>query len=134
MKLKIAIALFVLALSFFLPVGRSGSAKIRGKWKTQTSDGENIEMDFKRWSVFLNDDEYYYEQNASGIEDGVRYYGIEIDDEPFSIIFPGKDRNVAMMIKPDTEDSHISGFFIFAMHRKTQPKYEEYGKKYIAEN
>jgi len=59
------------------------------------------------------------------------YYKIEKNGESYTIIFPDKDKNIAIMIQPYSQNDDLYGKVLYAMNKKDQPNYSEYVKKYI---
>lgn len=112
-------------------VGCRGSKTFQGAWYAQNSDGKNLNIIFTEKKVSIDGDEYNYTQNAIGTENGVKYYGIVQNGKHYSIIFPTKDRNIALMIEPDSSDDYLQGTLLFAMNKRSTPNYNNYAKKYI---
>ena len=67
------------------------------------------------------------------LRNGVSYYGLTRKDngETFSIVFPEKDKNTAIMLIPDSDDDYLTGSMLFAMNRKEKPDYKKYAEKYL---
>jgi hypothetical protein len=103
----------------------------QGTWYVQNSEGQNSTINFMDKKIVIDDDEYDYTQNAVGIENGIRYYGIVQNGKHYSIIFPEKDKNIALMIKPNSTDDYLQGTLIFAMNKNDAPNFNSYAKKYI---
>ena len=61
------------------------------------------------------------------------YYGLTRKDNggTFSIVFPEKDKNIAIMLIPDSDDDYLTGSMLFAMNRKEKPDYKKYAEKYL---
>lgn len=121
----------VLLSMLTLLAGCSGSKKFQGTWHVQNSKGKNLIITFTDKKVSIDGDEYKYTQNAIGTENGVKYYGITQNGKTYSIIFPEKDENIALMIEPETTDNCLQGTLLFAMNKKREPNYNSYAKKYV---
>lgn len=66
-----------------------------------------------------------------GTQNGASYYGITQNGKVYSIIFPDKNEDVALMIEPDSTDNYLKGKLLYAMNKKTTPDYNSYVKKYL---
>ncbi|MCD6632208.1 glycosyltransferase [Lactococcus cremoris] len=128
---KLLLMVFGLVLMLSLLTGCKGSKNIQGTWHVQNGDERNLTLKFTDKKVTIEGDEYKYTQNAIGIENGIRYYGIEENGKNYSIIFPEKDKNIALMIEPESTDNYFRGTLIFAMNKKENPSYSEYAERYI---
>lgn len=127
--LSILIAVFLMVLS---ACGSSTSSpKLEGDWKAQTGANENVVLSFTKDTVTVNGEQYDYKQKSVEKKGNITYYKIEQNDENFTVIFPDKDKNIAVMIQPTSEDDDLSGKLLYAMNKKEQPSYSEYAKKYI---
>ncbi|AUW96363.1 glycosyltransferase [Streptococcus pluranimalium] len=130
-KFKSALVLVVLFMSIVLLVGCKGSKKIQGTWKAQDSTGKNSTIQFKENVVVIDNQEYDYKQNATGFKNQVSYYGITQNGEQYSIIFPEKNKNIALLIRPTSTDDYLAGEMLYALNRKEEPNYKEYAEKYF---
>ena len=130
---KIKALLLVVLSSLFILIGCSGSPKIQGKWNVQDVRGEQTTIEIKEKTIIINEEEYKYTQNAVGFKNGVSYYGLTRKDNGkiFSIVFPEKDKNVAIMLIPDSDEDYLTGSMLFAMNRKEKPDYRKYAEKYF---
>ena len=130
---KIKGLLLVVLSSLFILIGCSGSPKIQGKWNVQDVRGEQTTIEIKEKTIIVNEEEYKYTQNAVGVKNGVSYYGLTRKDNGkiFSIVFPEKDKNVAIMLIPDSDDDYLTGSMLFAMNRKEKPDYKKYAEEYL---
>lgn len=74
-----------------------------------------------------------YTQNGVGIKNGVRYYVIKLKDydEYYSIIFPDKDKNIAVLLQIDDTDEPLRGTMILALNKDKKPDYSDYANKYL---
>ena len=90
-------------------------------------------IEIKEKTIIINEEEYKYTQNAVGFKNGVSYYGLTRKDNgrTFSIVFPEKDKNVAIMLIPDSDEDYLTGSMLFAMNRKEKPDYKKYAEKYF---
>lgn len=135
MKFKFGRRLFLMAGSLFLGLimlsACSGSKSIQGTWQVQDGAGKNSTLTFKDKKMTLDGKTYDYKQNAVGFQNSVKYYGIQQDGKEYSIIFPDKDKNVALLLEPDSNDNYLKGSFLYAMNKKTTPSYKSYAKKYL---
>ena len=123
----------VVLSSLFILIGCSGSPKIQGKWNVQDASGEQKAIEIKDKTIIVNEEEYEYTQNAVGFKNGVSYYGLTRKDNggTFSIVFPEKDKNIAIMLIPDSDDDYLTGSMLFAMNRKEKPDYKKYAEEYL---
>ena len=130
---KIKGLLLVLLSTLFILIGCSGSPKIQGKWNVQDARGEQTTIEIKDKTIVVNEEEYKYTQNAVGFKNGVSYYGLIRKDNGkiLSIVFPEKDKNVAIMLIPDSDEDYLTGSMLFAMNRKEKPAYRKYAEKYF---
>lgn len=128
---KIIIATIIMLSMLILLVGCSGSKTYQGIWHVQNSEGQNSTINFRDKKLSIDGDEYEYTQDAVGFENGIKYYGIVQNGKHYSIIFPEKDKNISLMIEPDSTDNYLQGTLIFAMNKNETPNYNSYIKKYI---
>ncbi|GAB2025566.1 glycosyltransferase [Lactovum odontotermitis] len=120
-----------LAFAFVLLTGCSGTKSIQGTWKVQDGSGANSTITFTDKMVTVEGQNFDYTQNEAGTKNGINYYGIKQNNQNYTIIFPEKkDKNVAIMIKPDSIDEPLQGTLIHAMDKSKQPNYAEYAAKY----
>lgn len=111
--------------------GCSGSKKIQGTWNAQDGSGQNSTIIFNNKKVSVNGKEYSYTQTAVGTKNGTNYYGITQNGKNYSIIFPDKNEDVALMIEPDSTDNYLKGKLLYAMNKKRTPDYNSYANKYL---
>ncbi len=138
---KVFIASLLLILSIALTLtGCESSEDIHGKWYAQDAKGNNITIEFTKDKAIIDGEEYSLEQNATGVRNNTRYFGIKIDEKIFSVVFPDKeDKKTAIMMIPNTsdpfEDSKVSeylkGRMEYALSKDKHPNYWEYAKKYL---
>ena len=122
------LALFLILLS---ACGSSSTPKLEGEWKAQTGANENVAIVFAKDTVSVNGEKFDYKQTSVKQKGEITYYEIEQNGGSYTVIFPDKDKNIAVMIQPSSKDDVLSGKLLYAMNRKEQPSYSEYAKKYI---
>ena len=86
---------------------------------------------FAKDTVTVNGEKFDYKQTSVKQKGEITYYEIEQNGGSYTVIFPDKDKNIAVMIQPSSKDDVLSGKLLYAMNRKEQPSYSEYAKKYI---
>ncbi|EOL45103.1 hypothetical protein [Enterococcus caccae] len=134
MKNKYKIFLLV-CITLIIMVGCSGSKEIQKTWKAEdaTDNVYSIEIKDKEITISNNKDtdKMDYKQNAVGTANGVKYYGLTIDNEKYSIIFPEKgNTDLALFLKIESDD-YLDGTLVYAMNTKEQPSYKDYAEKYL---
>lgn len=112
----------------------SGSKSIQGTWMVQDGAGNNSKIVISSKTIKVEGKTYKYKQNAVGVENGIHYYGIEEDGDSYSIIFPKKNSEAALLVLLDNDDDYLKGKLIYAMNKKEQPDYKEYVKKYFSQH
>ena len=131
-KMKKIMAAVLLSLSLVLIAAcDTSSAKLEGEWKVQTGDKKNGVLVFTKDTVTVDGKEYPYKQKSIEKKGNLVYYKIEQHGESYSVIFPDHDSNISIMIQPSSEKDDLSGLLLYAMNKKEQPSYEDYGKKYL---
>lgn len=128
---KIIFLLLGLVMTLIVLVGCSGSKSLQGKWKVQDASGDNSTIIFTEKKVTVDGQTYNYTQNAVGTQNGTNYYGITQNGKVYSIVFPNKNEEVALMIEPDSTDNYLKGKLLYAMNKKRTPDYNSYVKKYL---
>ncbi|KHD37944.1 glycosyltransferase [Clostridium acetobutylicum] len=128
---KITLLVMGLVMTLFILVGCSGSKSIQGTWKVQDGSGKNSTIVFKDKKVIVDGKTFDYTQNGVGTKNGIKYYQIQQDNKNYTIVFPDKDKNIAIMIEPDSTDNCLQGKLLYAMNKIKQPNYKEYGTKYL---
>lgn len=123
--------LVVIACIMMVLSACSGSKKIQGEWQVQDGEGKNSKIIIREKELEIDGQKFDYVQNATGFENGVSYCGIKQNGKAYSIIFPDKDKDIAVMIIPNSTDEYLQGNMIYAMNRKIQPNFKEYVEKYI---
>ena len=134
MKNKYLVTL-IIVLTMLL-TGCSGSKAIRGAWNAQDSEGNNYVLEFDERKITLSQGEeketLTYEQNAVGTENGIKYYGLTIDNVSYSVIFPEKEnQDLALFVKVTDEDNYLEGNLVYAINKNDEPNYQDYASKYI---
>ena len=104
---------------------------IEGEWKAQTGAMKNEIVKFDNDKVTVNGKEYDYKLKSKENKGDLIYYKIEQNGESYTIIFPDKDKNIAIIIQPYSQNDDLYGKVLYAMNKKDQPNYKEYVKKYI---
>lgn len=136
MKNKYKIFILV-CTALVIMVGCSGSKKIQKTWKAEdaTNTTYSIEIKDKKITVSsANDNEKLdYTQNAVGTSNGISYYGLTIDNEKYSILFPEKGNTDLALFLKINDDDYLNGTLIYAMNTKEQPNYQEYAEKYLTQ-
>ena len=106
------------------------SDALQGEWKAQTGAQENVVLKFDKDKVTVDGKEYDYKQKSVEKKGDITYYKIEQNGENYTVIFPDKDKNIAVMIQPYSSKDDLNGTMLYAMNKKEQPNYSEYSKKY----
>lgn len=93
------ILLFKTCLSFLLFLTAcKGSKQIQGTWKAQDSAGTNVTITISKNTFKVDDETYDYIQNIVGIKNSSRYYVLKINKQMYSLIFPEKKKDVALLL------------------------------------
>lgn len=104
---------------------------LQGEWKVQTANGQNSTITFDKDSVTVGEKKFAYKQKSVKTKKGLTYYKIEQNGEDYSVIFPEKDKNIAIMIQPTSTKDDLYGTMLYAMNKKKQPNYKQYAQKYM---
>ena len=94
---------------------------LQGEWKVQTANGQNSTITFDKDSVTVGEKKFAYKQKSVKTKKGLTYYKIEQNGEDYSVIFPEKDKNIAIMIQPTSSKDDLYGTMLYAMNKKKQP-------------
>jgi len=134
--MKKLMAGLLLIVSTILLVSCAGSKAIQKSWKAEDASKSSYTLDIKENEIVLSGnnevESLNYEQNAIGTKNGIKYYGLLINKEQFSIIFPDKDnQGIALFLKTTDNDDYLNGTLIYAMNTKEKPDYAEYGEKFF---
>ena len=105
--------------------GNSSDA-LQGEWKAQTGAQKNVVLKFDKDKVTVDGKEYDYKQKSVEKKGDITYYKIEQNGENYTVIFPDKDKNIAVMIQPYSSKDDLNGTMLYAMNKKEQPNYSEY--------
>lgn len=110
----------------------SGSDEIIGTWKAQAANGTELVIEIDKKQLTVDGEKLDYVQNGFGFENSLSYYTIEVDEqETYTIIFPEKDKSLALLIQPTDLEEPLAGTLVFALNKKEKPNYLEYGNKYL---
>lgn len=134
MKNKYKVFILV-CITLIIMVGCSGSKEIQKTWKAEDKADKIYSIKIKDKEITISNDKENetldYKQNAIGTSNGVKYYGLTIDNEKYSIVFPEKGNSeLALFLKIDSDD-YLDGTLVYAMNTKEQPSYKEYAEKYL---
>ena len=130
--MKKNILLFITCLSFLLLLTAcKGSKQIQGTWKAQDAAGSNKTITISKTTIKIGEETYDYTQNVVGIKNSSRYYVLKINKQMYSLIFPEKKNDIALLLQPDSDDNYLLGSLIYAMNKKEEPDYKEYAAEYL---
>ena len=122
-----------IALPVFLVIltacGNSSDA-LQGEWKAQTGAQENVVLKFDKDKVTVDGKEYDYKQKSVEKKGDITYYKIEQNGENYTVIFPDKDKNIAVMIQTYSTKDDLNGTMLYEINKKEEQNYSEYSKKY----
>ena len=130
-KQKWPLLLLSLLIPLFILAGCNSKPNLKGKWNVQSANHEYTTVEFTDKKVSVNGQEEEYKEVESGFKNNAHYIVIEMDGNPFTVVFPDIDKNVAVLIKPTSDDDYLVGTMLLAMNRKETPDYDKYAKKYI---
>lgn len=105
--MKKLVSIFSL-LFLFLLMGCSGSDAYAGLWKATDKQGKQFEVNFKKDSFEVKDESakttmFKYSQNSVKISNGVKSYGIKLDDgRTYQIVFPVVNNTTVGIIALET--------------------------------
>jgi hypothetical protein len=122
---KLGLLLIGLLLATFL-VACSVSKDYQGEWYALDGSGKQMKLNYSEKQLeIVNGRKYQLSQFGTGIENDMKYYQIKLDQEKFVLIFPDKkDKDNAVVIKPNDEDRPLEGKILFRMNRKSFPSKE----------
>lgn len=114
----------------------SGSNAIVGDWKAQAPDGSNRTIQISKKEIIVDGIADSYKQYGLGFENGISYYSLKVEPEEgtqrqITVVFPDKDKNVALIMIPEDSDEPLKGTLLYAMNKEEQPDYQEYVRKYL---
>lgn len=116
---------------FLLLTACKPSDKYAGEWYAVSNEGK-AKVDFSKEKVLTVEDEndhketFDFNQHSSGFINNVKYYGLEMEDGSYYVVFENKkDEENAKLIKQtnhasDFED--VVGDVVFEMNRNEYPK------------
>lgn len=119
---------FMIVFVMFLLVSCKPSEKYAGDWNAVSDTGEEISMHFDREEKKLTlvdssgeEEVHEINQNSTGIKNSLQYYGIEIGEDYYYIIFKDrKDEEHAEFVKQTNYASDFDdmvGETVFKMSR-----------------
>lgn len=82
----------------------SGSSTYQGNWKALDNDGSKVEIRIEENTMSFNDeDSYDYTQNSINVSNGIKTYGINLNDgRSYLLRFPlAKDTTRAILMDPN---------------------------------
>ena len=127
---KVRIGIVVL-LTIALLASCKPSDKYVGDWFAVSKDDEKVMMNFSKDKIMIitdeagNEEKYELNQTATGFQNNVGYYRVEIDSLSHYVIFENKkDESNAILVKQtnvasDFED--LVGDIIYTMNRDSYP-------------
>lgn len=118
-------------LALILLTACKGTKEIEGVWHAQESSGKNLIIEFLEEEVVVEGKKSAYSQEGFGNRNGVSYVYFKQNGEYYSIIFPDKDHDLAVLIEPKSTDNYLEGKMLYALNRNEEPNYQEYVKKYF---
>ena len=131
-KKILTLSIFTIFLIFVSGCGNSKNLLL-GEWNAEKDIDVNDIVKFDNDKVTVNGKEYDYKLKSKENKGDLIYYKIEQNGESYTIIFPDKDKNIAIMIQPYSQNDDLYGKVLYAMNKKDQPNYKEYVKKYISQ-
>lgn len=115
----------------FLLAACKPSDKYAGEWYAISNSGE-VKVDFSKEKVLTIESEdnqketFDFNQNSSGFINDVKYYGLEMEDESYYVVFDDKkDEDNAQLIKQTNQASDfedVVGDVVFEMNRDEYPQ------------
>lgn len=134
MKNKYKLFLFLCA-SLFIMASCSGSKNIQKKWKAEDAVNKVFSIEFKDKEMIVSNEneteKLAYKQNAVGVSNGIKYYGITVNNQSYSVIFPEKGNEELALLMRISGDDYLDGTLVYAMNTKEQPDYKEYAVKFL---
>lgn len=130
--MRITVKQIVVVLGVFLLLAAcKPSDKYAGEWYAISNDGK-VKVDFSEEKVMTVEDEdnhketFDFNQNSTGFINEVKYYGIEMDDKNYYVVFDNKkDEDNAKLIVQTNQASDfedVVGDIVFEMNRNEYPK------------
>ncbi|AXJ12899.1 hypothetical protein [Streptococcus pluranimalium] len=104
-----------------------------GEWYAQAANGKKVKMNFKKEKVTIGEDEFSYEETGHGeFNNGRTFFTITDKQKEYTIAFPEKDNDIAMMLQPDDVEKEPNvGTILYAMHREEYPNFDDYIGRYL---
>lgn len=127
----------MLLLTFVL-CGCSTSDKIIGKWYGANTDNVQLTVEIDEDELTASndsaEDNYSLKQVAVGVENGIRYYGLTLNGNDCSLIFPEKDNDDIAFLLSIEDDEYLEGSVLYILNKKDYPDFDEYKEKYFSDN
>ncbi|WP_322809602.1 hypothetical protein [Carnobacterium maltaromaticum] len=100
------------------------SKDYQGEWFALDGLEKQVKLDFSEKELKISDgNRYSLSQYGIGVANSMHYFQIKIDDEKYSLIYPDKkDKDTALVVKPDDEDKPLEGKILFKMNRNKYPE------------
>ncbi|MGT2908212.1 hypothetical protein [Streptococcus dentiloxodontae] len=132
MKKRLVIALVAMLAALFIISGCSKKSDIKGEWKVQNSSGTNyvLKIDKKKMDFSASGEGVLdYTVKKQGTEDGIPYVAVVMRNTDYTIIFPEKDNETAILLI-NTGDGVFDGQMVAAMNKSSKPDFKTYTDKY----
>ncbi len=134
MRKKLIITALLVTVCMVL-AGCKGSKNIQGEWFAQDSDEMDCKLIIDEDSIKVKGDTekvYSYKQHMVGTENGVTYYGIMLDGEEYSVVFPEKGvKDKGLILKVEGENK-LSGTLVYALNSEEPPSFFDYLQQYMS--
>lgn len=134
MKNKYKLFLFLCA-SLFIMASCSGSKNIQKKWKAEDAANNVLSIEFKDKEMIVSNDstteKLPYKQNAVGVSNGIKYYGITVKNQAYSVVFPEKGNEDLALLMRISGDDYLDGTVVYAMNTQEQPSYKDYVVQFL---
>ena len=100
------------------------SKDYQGEWFALDGLGNQVKLNYTEKELKTNDGKKYeLSQYGTGLENGMKYYQIKIDNDKYTFIYPEKnDKDTAVVVKPDDEDKPLKGKILFKMNKNAYPE------------
>lgn len=107
--------------------------KIQNYCSGTSADGEAIGKTSRNTQDIINNLDKYMYKTILRSKGEIFYYTFVLKKEKkvYTIVFPSKDKNKAIMIDSKSIDYSLQGTVLYAMNRKTKPDYDDYMNRYI---
>jgi hypothetical protein len=93
-----------------------------------------LELDGQTVSINQNLSGTFYKSDVNIVRDNreIHYYGFSTKEQSsFSVVFPDKDKNVAVLIESNSNDTPLQGKMLYAMNKREEPDYKKYANEYL---